>query len=102
MTVACPHRMRLALVSVLHAVAGTVIVMLVVVAISSPLLLIVLDLVTEEVTPGLDTLVKSSSSKYTMQLWSIGRIPRGNVPVVAADSLSRMRKGVMQLYEYTK
>ena len=32
-----------------------------------------------------------------------GRIPRGNVPrMLAADSLSRMRKGVMQLYEHAK
>ena len=72
------------------------------VAIAPPLLLIVPDLMTEEVTPGLDTLIKSSSSKHTMQLRSIGRISRGNVPVVAADSLSRMRKGVMQLYEHAK
>ena len=85
MTMACPLCLRLALVPVLHLVAGIVIAMPVVVAIAPPLLLIVPDLMTEDVSPRLDTLAKSSSSKHIMQLWSIGRIPSRNVPVVVAD-----------------
>ena len=78
--------LRPALVPVPHSVVRIVTVTLAVVAIIPHLLLLVpVPLIEEDALVRDIVLVETSSSQHKIRLQSIGRIPRGNVPMLASD-----------------